>query len=542
MQKRLIIAIILAVIFMIAYQQLVMDKYKKQPVTTEQQSVKSVEKQTKIDKEQTKDEVKKVEEQSEKYTVPKKIKKTETIADTSKKTFKISNNLFTATFSNQGAYLKSFQLKKHKNEEGNPYEIVSEASAKHNIFPFMIRGEGEEIFNDKNFKASKKIDKNKVTTIEFIFDDGEGNRALKKFTIRENTYLIEIKTYFSIEGNERELFLIWGPGISADKAEDARFSKDKIAFFKSDKVEDIDINDIKEIKRIDSEKWVAYNKKYFTALFLSNSRKLEARVDLITENKEEEKYLPILMIKNIEKAFIGPKELHRLKKIGHKAEDLIHYGLFGFLSKILLQLLLFAHGIIPNFGFAIIIVTLILKIVLLPLTYSSSISMAKMQELQPQVKKIQRKYKKYDKKDLEKRKQMNQEMMELYKKNKVNPAGGCLPLLIQLPFLWGFYRALWVSIEIRHEPFILWITDLSQKDPLYILPILMGVSQIFMQKMTPSSGAQKNQKFMTYGMAIFMTLIFLNFPSGLVLYWFTNNILHMIQQFFVNKQLAKRKQ
>ena len=244
---------------------------------------------------------------------------------------------------------------------------------------------------------------------------------------------------------------------------------------------------------------------------------------------------------NIKGIYIGPKEFFRLKKLGYSIEDIIEYGFFGVIAKVILYLLLFAYKIFPNYGVAIILVTLFIKLVLLPLTFSSSMSMAKMQEVQPQIKKIQAKYKKFDKKDLEAKKRMNQEIMKLYKEKKVNPAGGCLPLLLQLPILWGFYKLLWVGIETRHQPFVLWITDLSQKDPYYILPILMGLSQIALQKLTPSSGSDKNQKFMGYGMAIFFTLLFLNFQSGLVLYWLTNNLLQVGQQYFVNKALKKKK-
>ena len=137
---------------------------------------------------------------------------------------------------------------------------------------------------------------------------------------------------------------------------------------------------------------------------------------------------------------------------------------------------------------------------------------------------------------------MNQEVMGLYKEHKINPAGGCLPLFIQLPFLWGFYNLLSASIEIRHQPFFLWIQDLSQKDPIYILPVLMGLTQILLQKMTPSTSTDRNQVFMTYGMSIFMTVLFLNFQSGLVLYWLLNNILQVVQQYFVLDVLKKRKQ
>ena len=150
-----------------------------------------------------------------------------------------------------------------------------------------------------------------------------------------------------------------------------------------------------------------------------------------------------------------------------------------------------------------------------------------------------KKYK--NQRDPAQRKAMNTEMMALYKQEKVNPAGGCLPMLLQLPILWGFFRLLAVSINVRHEPWILWITDLSVKDPYYILPILMGITQIILQKMSPTGGAEGAQKKMMYIMPVVIVFFVMNLPSGLTLYWFVSNILQLGQQHIINKRIYSKK-
>ncbi|HZX10180.1 MAG TPA: membrane protein insertase YidC, partial [Acidobacteriota bacterium] len=197
------------------------------------------------------------------------------------------------------------------------------------------------------------------------------------------------------------------------------------------------------------------------------------------------------------------------------------------------------HQAFPNWGFSIIILTIIIKILFFPLTFSSTKSMAKMQELQPKIKALRSKYKKA-KKDIEQRKRLNEETMKLYKEHGVNPAGGCLPILIQLPIFWGFFRLLIVAIEFRHSPFIFWIQDLSVKDPYYITPILMGITQFISQKMTPTAGDPTQKKMMLI-MPVIMTIFFMNFQSGLVLYWLTNNVLQIGQQYIMNRHMKKKK-
>jgi YidC/Oxa1 family membrane protein insertase len=188
---------------------------------------------------------------------------------------------------------------------------------------------------------------------------------------------------------------------------------------------------------------------------------------------------------------------------------------------------------------AIIILTFLIKIVFFPLTYSSTKSMAKMQELQPKIKALRAKYKKA-KQDIGQRRQMNEEMMRLYKEHGINPAGGCLPLLIQIPVFWGFFRMLTVGIEFRQAPFMLWIRDLSIKDPFYVTPILMGLTQYISQKMTPTSADPTQAKMMLI-MPFIFTIFFMNFQSGLVLYWLTNNVLQIGQQAIMNRMMAKKK-
>jgi len=244
--------------------------------------------------------------------------------------------------------------------------------------------------------------------------------------------------------------------------------------------------------------------------------------------------------------YLGPKDQPVLEREGaaHRFVDLdkvINYGFGKTFAAWLYKGLDLVHGWLGrgNYGWTIVIFTLLLKLILFPLTYSSSVSMAKMQTLQPKMKAIKKKYR--NQKDPEQRRQMNMEMMELYKREKINPAGGCLPMLIQLPILYGMYRLLAVSIVVRHEPWLLWISDLSAKDPYYVLPVLMGVTQFMTMKMTPSTGDASQKKMMTYLMPAMMLFFFLNMSSGLNLYWFVSNLIQVGQQNLINRRIFSRR-
>ncbi|HCW93854.1 MAG TPA: preprotein translocase YidC, partial [Flexistipes sinusarabici] len=230
--------------------------------------------------------------------------------------------------------------------------------------------------------------------------------------------------------------------------------------------------------------------------------------------------------------FVGPKEYDLLSSYKFELEESIEFGIFSFLSIPMLQILNFTYDYVGNYGLAIIVLTFVIKIITYPLTQKSMTSMKKMQVLQPEMTKIREKFKGEPQK-------RNAAMMELYKKHGANPMGGCLPMVIQIPIFIALYKTLLVSIELKGSPFIFWITDLSQKDPYFITPILMGLSMFLQQRMTPTGGDPTQQKIFMFLPLVF-TFIFLNFPAGLVIYWLTNNVLTIIQQYFINRKVSAK--
>jgi YidC/Oxa1 family membrane protein insertase len=230
-------------------------------------------------------------------------------------------------------------------------------------------------------------------------------------------------------------------------------------------------------------------------------------------------------------SFIGPKEYDRLVKQGMGLEESIEFGWFDWMAKPALVVLNFFNRFLGNYGLSIIALTVVIKILFYPLTKKSLNSMREMQKMQPQLAALKERYKN----DKEK---MNKELMELYKRNKINPLGGCLPMLLQIPVFIALYEVLYVAIELRHAPFFFWIQDLSAKDPYYITPILMGATMFLQQKMTPTAMDPTQQKIMMFLPLIF-TFMFLTFPSGLVLYWLVNNVLTIGQHYFIYKTPAK---
>jgi YidC/Oxa1 family membrane protein insertase len=225
--------------------------------------------------------------------------------------------------------------------------------------------------------------------------------------------------------------------------------------------------------------------------------------------------------------FVGPKDIDILKSQGNSLEQSLDLGWFTVIAKPLLYTLKFFNGYVGNYGIAIIIITIILKVLFFPLTHKSYKSMKDMQKIQPKMAALKEKYK--DDRDA-----MNKAVMELYREHKVNPMGGCLPMVVQIPVFFALYKALMFSIELRHAPFFLWVTDLADKDPYYVTPVIMGITMFVQQKMTPSQMDPIQQKMML-ALPVVFTFMFLSFPSGLVLYWLVNNILTIGQQMYINK-------
>jgi len=232
--------------------------------------------------------------------------------------------------------------------------------------------------------------------------------------------------------------------------------------------------------------------------------------------------------------YIGQKEYKTLKNIDPMLVNAIEYGWFTFAAKPLFALLSWLHGIFGNWGWSIIALTLIVRVVLYPLTYKGMVSMAKLKEIAPQVKEIQAKYKGDPQR-------MNAAVMDFYKKKGANPLGGCLPMLLQIPVFFAIYRVLLNAVELQGAEWALWIDDLSRMDGTFILPILMGASMYYQQKLTPTNFTDPLQEKVMKFLPVIFTFFFLTFPSGLVLYWFVNNLFSIAQQFIVNQQMANAK-
>ena len=226
----------------------------------------------------------------------------------------------------------------------------------------------------------------------------------------------------------------------------------------------------------------------------------------------------------------GPKKLSLLTPLGHNLNSTLDFGFFGFFSIILLHILEFFYGFVHNYGLAIILLVLAIRIVFYPLTYTGFKSMKQMQKLTPKINELRERYK-------DNKTELNKKIMELYKESKVNPFGGCLPMLLQIPVFYGLYMTLLMSIQLRNAPFILWIHNLSVQDPYYILPVLMGLTMLISQKMNPVIGDPTQAKIMLI-LPIVFTFVFIHFPAGLLLYWTVNNILTITQQFIINRKFA----
>jgi YidC/Oxa1 family membrane protein insertase len=288
--------------------------------------------------------------------------------------------------------------------------------------------------------------------------------------------------------------------------------------------------------------WGGFENKYFMAVIIPQDPSLtsmnmskDSNNMVSVEIKGTKSIIPPNQSDSLSYAlFIGPKDYTLLKKQGILLEEAIEFDSFipglKWLSIGLLIFIKFLYQYISNYGVAIIILTILIKLIFWPLGNISYKSMKEMQKLQPKLTELKEKYKNDQAK-------IGQETMALYKAHKVNPLSGCLPMLIQIPVFIGLYNTLLYAIELRHSPFFWWIQDLSAKDPYYITPIIMGATQFIQQKMTPTTGDPNMAKMMLI-MPVVFTFIFLNFPSGLVIYWLLNNILSIGQQIYINKKLV----
>jgi YidC/Oxa1 family membrane protein insertase len=384
--------------------------------------------------------------------------------------------------------------------------------------------------------SHRVFEENNKTVVEFTYEK-ENIIVTRRYFVGDD-FLINVKESFAnIEDSSMRVpFVVEiGPGLG-EGFEDSRYTFQGPIAYNGKKVKSKRAEKVKEDIKIDDALWCGYTSKYFAFIKINlddNSCTIKKFNDsAIATTFAEVIVNPKDKVEKEFSVFVGPKEYDILASYGYGLKKSIDFGVFSFLAIPMLKVMNIFYDVTKNYGWSIILLTLIIKIITYPLTLKSMTSMKKMKDLQPKMLEIREKFKGDSQK-------MNAAMMELYRKHGVNPMGGCLPMLIQIPIFFALYKALLVSIELKGAPFIFWIADLSEKDPYYVTPILMGISMFFQQRLTPQAGDPMQQKIFMF-MPIIFTFMFLNFPSGLVIYWLTNNILTILQQSIINKKADAR--
>ncbi len=450
------------------------------------------------------------------------IPKTQTEA--AERTVIVENDLYRALFTSKGGTVKSLELKQYKDKNGKPIVLKSEQ-----ILPALSLGVDDTFqFSQVNFTLRSSDVKLSPTlrkgTLVFEYAT-EGYSVRRTYTFSNDDYGFMLKdelggvpSYWITLGkdfgiHEKDSSVHFGPVLLKD-ADREEFEGPKL----------------KETKIFkEGVKWIAEEDKYFFSAIVPKSKIQEAKV--WAKNGDGLAALQVNGSAGEYFVYVGPKEYDQLKKFGAGLEHIIDFGWFSFLAVPLFWFLKFLNGLAHNYGVAIIILTVLVRIPFIPIVNKGQKSMKRLQDLQPKMAEIREQYKKDPQR-------MQKELMGLYKKHKVNPMGGCLPMVLQIPVFFALYKVLLIAIELRGAPFALWVQDLSAKDPYYILPIVMGVTMVIQQKMTPSTMDPKQQKLMML-MPVVFTFMFLSFPSGLVLYWLANNVLSIAQQLYVNKKAQK---
>jgi len=379
-----------------------------------------------------------------------------------------------------------------------------------------------------------------------------GLQLIKIFELSNDNYILDYSVQLINRSSDMRsievLFLFGEQRLSDSDGGMQQYAHEGPVFFFDESLQTVSTDDIENELPVTRMKWLGVEDQYFisAAAPYSTVRNGFFRAgvylsDLGTNSQAERKLSPYfgaalpptnlqpnLLIESNFKMYYGPKADSELAKFGHNLLE-SHDMTLEVLAAPLLDLLRMIYGYVGNYGVAIIILTIIVRVVLFPLTFKGMKSMKRMQQLTPRMKKLQEKYK-------NKKEKLNKEMMELYRKNKVNPLGGCLPMLLQIPVFFALYSALSSAVELRHAPFIFWLSDLSQPDGLGLTPLLMGATMYIQQKMTPQTAMMDPTQAKIMQMLPFIFTIFtFTFPSGLTLYWVTSNILSIAQQQIINQ-------
>jgi YidC/Oxa1 family membrane protein insertase len=468
-------------------------------------------------------------------------------APSASKTVTVQTPLYHAELNSDGGVLTSFVLEKYKETiqpDSPKVDLISKQATSKAPLGLIANGKPTWIKAKWSFEG-ENLSLRGEESKTLVFTGKLGNLILeRRLTFHADNYLIDEKTRLVNAGPDTlEEEIQYTAATRSLSAEDNRYNPTRIAFFDdaSGLTEEDDREDLEEKglqQSVSALSWAGIQSNYFIMALIPESEETTLKAGIQSGvfrlsvdqgaviGPERETALSCTY-------FIGPCERPQLDKGPAELAVAVDFGWFDFIAKPLLMAINWFYSYVGNYGVAIILLTIVIKILFWPLSQKSYHSMNKMKKLQPMMAKLREKYG-------DDRQKLNQEMMQLYKTYKVNPAGGCLPMLIQIPVFIGLYQALLGALELRHAVFIkylpftdmLWLADLSAKDPYYITPIIMGATMFLQQRMTPSPGDPTQAKIMML-MPVVFTFVFLNFPAGLVVYWLTNNVLSIAQQWWM---------
>lgn len=437
----------------------------------------------------------------------------------------IKGPFYDACIDNLGRISKFYlNEKKYRHDDGSKIELISNEP-----YPLEVRFANPDL-NEIAFKSSFVANKS-----ELDLSNGEDEITLTQ-NLGEFLLMKKIKFYqngrydVQIKLSKPTQYFVT-PGFRPSEAIDGYTVHGVLIKQNDASLENIEDGDAKESRIFNKATIGAASDRYYTTFFY-NKNGFDV---VVSPDNSSNGVIFIQSASDINfSGYIGPKSHDLLKSIDPSLVDVIEYGWFTFLSKPLFWFLNLLHGFFGNWGWSIVAMTLVIRIILFPLTFKSMVSMNKLKDLAPKMKEIQEKYKNDKQK-------MQMQIMDLYRRTGVNPMGGCLPILLQIPIFFAFYRVLLNAIELKGAAWALWISDLAVKDPYFILPILMGLTMFIQQRITPTNFTDPTQEKIMRFLPLIFVLFFITFPAGLTLYWCVNNICSLIQQLIVNRIFKNNK-
>jgi YidC/Oxa1 family membrane protein insertase len=467
------------------------------------------------------------------------------IADAQARDVAIETSDVLAVFSTRGAVLKQWRLK-HYLAGGKPLELVPATVPAGTPLPFELSlddGGLASALNNALYRAT--VDESgSARSVTFEYQDRSGLHARKTFVIGHGGQPYVLAFSISAESSGRALSpdIALGPALGTGQTPSSSFSLPRAIFSKDSEVSRVNATDLgAPTVEEGTFDFVGVDDHYFMSAVLLPGKPMHVEYRALNipgaTEADARHYVQYAArfsgAPESERLFLGPKDFDVLARIDTSLTRAIDFGIFAWLVVPLLRALKWINAGVGNYGWSIIILTILINLAMFPLRHKSVVSMRKLQEIQPQVKAIQDRYAKLKMTDPARQK-MNVEMMNLYREKGVNPASGCVPMLLTMPVLFAFYALLSVAVEIRGEPWIGWIRDLSAHDPLYVTPVLMGATMVWQQKLTPVNVDPVQQKILMLTPIMF-TVFFLWAPSGLVLYWLVSNLWAIGQQLITNR-------